>query len=89
MEIELLPCLMNWDGWSDLSGYPSPEIPLPATIGSLRNNISLHGNPISMDQFQQMEGFQEFEARRKQKLDKQIDSNVMISSKGLDEGVDL
>lgn len=36
----------------------------------------------------QMEGFQEFEARRKKKFDKQIDSNVMISSKGLDEGVD-
>ncbi|CAN0870913.1 Plant intracellular Ras-group-related LRR protein 7 [Linum grandiflorum] len=52
-------------------------------------NISLHENPISMDQFQQMEGFQEFEARRKRKFDKQIESNVMIGSKGLDEGVDL
>ncbi|GAV57522.1 LRR_1 domain-containing protein/LRR_8 domain-containing protein [Cephalotus follicularis] len=52
-------------------------------------NISLHNNPISMDQFQQMEGFLEFEARRKKKFDKQIDSNVMISSQGLDEGVDL
>ncbi|KAK9203782.1 hypothetical protein WN943_014038 [Citrus x changshan-huyou] len=51
-------------------------------------NISLHNNPISMDQFQQMEGFEEFEARRRKKFDKQIDSNVMISSKGLDEGVD-
>ena len=35
-----------------------------------------------------MDGFQEFEARRRKKFDKQIDSNVMISSKGLDEGVD-
>ncbi|KAK4773355.1 hypothetical protein SAY87_028374 [Trapa incisa] len=52
-------------------------------------NISLHGNPILMGQFQQMEGFPEFEARRKKKFDKQIDSNVMISSRGLDEGVDL
>ncbi|XP_077211439.1 leucine-rich repeat (LRR) family protein [Tasmannia lanceolata] len=52
-------------------------------------NISLHDNPISMDQFQQMEGFQEFEARRKKKFDKQIDSNVMIGSTGLDEGLDL
>ncbi|XP_021893282.1 LOW QUALITY PROTEIN: plant intracellular Ras-group-related LRR protein 7 [Carica papaya] len=52
-------------------------------------NISLHNNPITMDQFQQMEGFQDFEARRKKKFDKQIDSNVMIGSKGLDEGVDL
>ncbi|RAL49965.1 unnamed protein product [Cuscuta campestris] len=51
-------------------------------------SISLHGNPISMDQFQQMEGFQEFEARRKKKIDKQIDSNVIISSNGLDAGVD-
>ncbi|PIA39497.1 hypothetical protein AQUCO_02600150v1 [Aquilegia coerulea] len=52
-------------------------------------NISLHDNPISMDQFQQMEGYHEFETRRKKKFDKQIDSNVMISSKGLDEGIDL
>ena len=36
-----------------------------------------------------MEGFLEFEARRRKKFDKKIDSNVMIGSKGLDEGVDL
>ncbi|WOK99786.1 hypothetical protein Cni_G08498 [Canna indica] len=36
-------------------------------------NVSPHDNPISMDQFQQV----------------QIDSNVMMSSKGLDEGIDL
>lgn len=52
-------------------------------------SISLHNNPISMEQFQQMEGFQEFEARRRKKFDKQIDSNVMMHSNGLDEGVDL
>ncbi|GAB2223860.1 hypothetical protein Droror1_Dr00004604 [Drosera rotundifolia] len=52
-------------------------------------SVSLHNNPISMDNFQQLEGFQEFEARRKKKFDKQLDSNVMISSNGLDEGVDL
>ncbi|WOL06372.1 plant intracellular Ras-group-related LRR protein 7 [Canna indica] len=52
-------------------------------------NVSPHDNPISMDQFQQMEGFEEFEERRKKKYDKQIDSNVMMSSKGLDEGIDL
>ncbi|CAK9330083.1 unnamed protein product [Citrullus colocynthis] len=39
-------------------------------------NASLHGNPILMDQFQQMEGFEDFEARRKKKFDKQIDSNT-------------
>eukprot|EP00249_Psilotum_nudum_P013002 c24096_g2_i2 orf=674-1474(-) len=52
-------------------------------------NLSLHGNPISLEQLQQMEEFNEYEARRRKKFDKQIDANVMFSSKGLDEGVDL
>ncbi|XBH86412.1 hypothetical protein VPH35_074073 [Triticum aestivum] len=52
-------------------------------------NLSLHSNPISMDQFQQMDGFGEFEARRRKKFDKQIDSNVMMGSTALDEGIDL
>lgn len=52
-------------------------------------SILLHDNPISMEQFQQMEGFQEFESRRRRKVDKQIDSNVLMNSGGLDEGVDL
>ncbi|KAI3926690.1 hypothetical protein MKW92_013285 [Papaver armeniacum] len=38
-----------------------------------------------MDQYQQMEGYQDFGERREKNFDKLIDSNVMISSKGLDE----
>ncbi|KAL8162713.1 hypothetical protein V2J09_014202 [Rumex salicifolius] len=60
---------------------------LPSTIlndcKSLQN-ISLHNNPILTEEFQQMEGFQEFEARRRKKFDKQIDSNVMMGPNGLD-----
>nr|XP_034575861.1 plant intracellular Ras-group-related LRR protein 7 isoform X4 [Setaria viridis] len=52
-------------------------------------NLSLHDNPIMRDQFQQMEGFNEFEARRRKKFDKQIDSRVMLGSTALDEGVDF
>jgi len=52
-------------------------------------SISLHDNPITMDQFQQMNGFNEFEARRRKKFDKQIDSRVMMGSTALDEGVDF
>ena len=37
----------------------------------------------------QMDGFEQFEARRRKKFDKQIDSNVMMSSTALDEGIDL
>ncbi|WVZ55963.1 hypothetical protein U9M48_006558 [Paspalum notatum var. saurae] len=50
-------------------------------------NISLHNNPVIMEQFQQMDGYNEFEARRRKKFDKQIDSNVIMNSKGLDEGM--
>ncbi|XP_039050493.1 plant intracellular Ras-group-related LRR protein 7-like isoform X4 [Hibiscus syriacus] len=55
---------------------------LPASVCNLVHlkSLCLNNNKIS-----QMEGFQEFEARRKKKFDKQIDSNVMIGSKGLDE----
>ncbi|PKA50326.1 LRR repeats and ubiquitin-like domain-containing protein [Apostasia shenzhenica] len=51
--------------------------------------LSLHNNPITMEQFQQMEGFGEFEERRKKKFEKQINSNVLMDSKGLDQGLDL
>lgn len=44
---------------------------------------------IVFAKIQQMEGFEAYEARRKKKLDKQIDSNVMMSSTALDEGIDL
>ncbi|KAK3021024.1 hypothetical protein RJ639_045155 [Escallonia herrerae] len=59
---------------------------LPASVCNL---IHLKSLCLNNNSVKQMEGFQEFEARRKKKFDKQIDSNVMISSKGLDEGVDL
>lgn len=51
-------------------------------------NVSLHDNPILLHQFQQMEGYEQFEDRRKKKFDKQIDAKVIMSSNGLDEGVD-
>ncbi|OEL33749.1 Plant intracellular Ras-group-related LRR protein 7 [Dichanthelium oligosanthes] len=75
---------------------------LPKSVGDLHNlpqnilkdckalqNISLHDNPITMDDFRQMDGFNEFEARRRKKFDKQIDSRVMMGSMALDEGVDF
>ncbi|KAL8153761.1 hypothetical protein V2J09_011521 [Rumex salicifolius] len=62
---------------------------LPSTIlkdcKSLQN-ISLHNNPILTEEFQQMEGFQEFEARRRKKFDKQIDSNEEEDAPALQEG---
>ena len=36
-----------------------------------------------------LDGRLEFESRWRNKFDKQIDSNVMMNSKGLDQGIDL
>jgi hypothetical protein len=46
-------------------------------------------NLNSISRLSQMDGFEQFEARRRKKFDKQIDSNVMMSSTALDEGIDL
>ncbi|KAF7123625.1 hypothetical protein RHSIM_Rhsim12G0152200 [Rhododendron simsii] len=59
---------------------------LPSSVCNL---IHLKSLCLDNNNVKQMEGFQEFETRRRKKFDKQIDANVMISSKGLDEGVDL
>ncbi|KAI5062001.1 hypothetical protein GOP47_0022540 [Adiantum capillus-veneris] len=52
-------------------------------------SLSVHGNPITAEQLQLMESFDEYEGRRRRKFDKQLDANVLLGSKGLDEGVDL
>jgi hypothetical protein len=46
-------------------------------------------NLNSISRLSQMDGFEQFEARRRKKFDKQINSNVMMSSTALDEGIDL
>ncbi|XP_021733942.1 plant intracellular Ras-group-related LRR protein 7-like [Chenopodium quinoa] len=88
---DLPPSICNLVHLKSLSLNNNNVKEMPATIlrdCKILQSISLHNNPISMDQFQQMEGYQEFEQRRRKKFDKQIDSNVMINSKGLDQGVD-
>jgi hypothetical protein len=45
--------------------------------------------PFKFSYLLQMDGFNEFEARRRKKFDKQIDSRVMMGSTALDEGVDF
>jgi hypothetical protein len=58
-----------------LPGYSSLFLKIWSVLGTATNY--------------QMEGFEAFEGRRKRKHDKQIDSNVMINSRGFDEGIDL
>ncbi|KAK9825664.1 hypothetical protein WJX81_007931 [Elliptochloris bilobata] len=50
--------------------------------------LSLHSNPITMEALRASEGFQDFDARRCQKHDKQMTMRVMAPQGGFDEGAD-
>ncbi|KAG5522756.1 hypothetical protein RHGRI_034786 [Rhododendron griersonianum] len=79
--------------WSTVTGCmdeaKEDENSIADLPSSVCNLIHLKSLCLDNNKVKQMEGFQEFETRRRKKFDKQIDANVMISSKGLDEGVDL
>lgn len=49
--------------------------------------LGLHGNPISLQELQALEGFDAFEERRRKKYDKKVDMSVM-GSEGFDQGAD-
>ena len=49
--------------------------------------LGLHGNPISLQELQALDGFDAFEERRRKKYDKKVDMSVM-GSEGFDQGAD-
>ncbi|CAG9465623.1 unnamed protein product [Pedinophyceae sp. YPF-701] len=53
------------------------------------HTLSLHGNPITVDKLRELDGFAEMEARRRSKVDKQIDRRVMLNTGQFDEGADF
>ena len=77
-----------WSEASCLSFPRSPQLPpsLLLHCGAL-HTLSLHGNVIKLDSLEQMEGYETFEGRRREKVDKQIAGNVMMTSKNLDQGI--
>ncbi|KAL4424792.1 hypothetical protein ABPG77_000832 [Micractinium sp. CCAP 211/92] len=48
--------------------------------------LSLHGNPLTIEQLRETPGFAEFDERRRAKYDKQVDMRVLNT--GFDEGAD-
>jgi len=51
--------------------------------------LSLHSNELTMDDLRELDGWSEFDKRRKDKYTKQIDMQVMVSTSGFDEGADV
>ncbi|GBG91496.1 hypothetical protein CBR_g52452, partial [Chara braunii] len=50
--------------------------------------LLLHGNPLTVEELRQVEGWQAFDERRKAKYGKQLQFGVMGSTSGFDEGAD-
>jgi len=75
---------------------PNHNGPVPTSKLHAASRVFLHPrqsylgySPFCFSYLLQMDGFEEFEARRRKKFDKQIDSRVMMGSTALDEGVDF
>ncbi|CAI5498874.1 unnamed protein product, partial [Closterium sp. Naga37s-1] len=50
--------------------------------------LSLHGNQITMDQLREIEGWEEYDERRRAKYSKRLELQALASSSGFDEGAD-
>lgn len=50
--------------------------------------LSLHENPITMEQLREVDGFVTYDERRKTSYDKKIDMDILQDS-GFDEGADF
>ncbi|CAI7787251.1 unnamed protein product [Closterium sp. NIES-54] len=52
------------------------------------HTVTLRGNAVTLEQFEQMEGYTEYEERRRTKVDKRIAANVLLNDQSLDIGID-
>lgn len=50
--------------------------------------LSLHSNPIVMQQLRETEGFEAYEKRRQGQYDKKIDTGAMQPGERFDQGAD-
>lgn len=72
-----------------LDGNAISSVPPAVLLGCMAlETISLHDNPITPDQLQATQGFAAYEARRRGKYSKTLAAGVLLSSGGMDEGVD-
>lgn len=51
--------------------------------------LDIHNNPVTVKQLREMEGWGDFDARRRAACDKLIDSRAMSAARSFDEGGDI
>lgn len=81
MSVALLETLDSTEAICRVSTVPAVVLKGCVKLAS----FALHANPISAAQLRNLEGFAEYDARRRRKYAKQIDQHVM-SGQGFDEG---
>ena len=52
------------------------------------HTLSLHGNPCTIEELREVDGYAELDARRRAKADKVVDGRVLGATKAFDEGAD-
>ena len=52
------------------------------------HTLSMHGNPLKLEQLRTVDGYAQYDARRRAKHDKQVDMRVFRGPGGFDEGAD-
>ena len=65
------------------AGIPPPLLRAPAL-----HTLSLHGNPCTIEELREVDGYAELDARRRAKADKVVDGRVLGATKAFDEGAD-
>lgn len=83
-----LGCLINlkalYLGNNALKSFPNSILKGCVELSTL----SLHGNELTIEYLREMDGWADFDNRRKSKHSKQLEFNILGSSGGFDEGAD-
>ena len=73
---------------ADANCIPRAGIPPQLLRAPALHTLSLHGNPCTIEELREIDGYAELDARRRAKADKVIDGRVLGATKAFDEGAD-
>ena len=73
---------------ADVNRISCAGIPPPLLRAPSLHTLSLHGNPCTLEELREVDGYAALDARRRAKADKVVDGRVLGANKAFDEGAD-
>jgi uncharacterized ubiquitin-like protein YukD len=73
---------------ADNNRLPAAGLPPALLRAPSLHTLSVHNNPVTVEQLRELEGYAQLEARRRAKANKAIDGRVLGASSAFDEGAD-